>query len=992
MKFPLYAVAAALCAVTLSCSGSSSGGGTFRIVSCNLGCSSTSPGGVGQVSCGVQDVFVNGDLRITFTQPVQESSLNLFSLEVTELGTGITPSASRFVDPADERTAVYRPLLTFGPDGTPVFGLTVDQAYTIKLPGVVEDIGAQYIRSQSGQSNKHRMLCTVNASLGVQDAKAGAPTVTVLVDKVLAYDPITGEPSEFALDIPADGEVDVYRFTDIVLVFDDLMNPATLVNPVTGESNTVNVVIDPDGDLDDPSDQIALLGTFAIDLDQDTLTTTVTFTTELGLPSAGSDPLNPRKIAVQISSIVSDLGGNLLANAGEVSFTPELIPFDPVTLVEDFESTLLSDVEGSGADWGGAVAGALLPGIAGGSGRHGDLVLLAGQELVLNTDSEDFSSIADPSILNPASVLGATFDGTDFTIPTVTDGVFEFSSVFIDSGARLRFEGSNPARVFVRGEATILGLLDLAGEDAPEHVASEVFGSPATVPGASGGAGGEGGRLPTWVTFGLLPGTIVPDPAPTPPTKPEIDGQDGEGVVDNTIAPSGTNLGFGGGGPHWPQSTPTFPTFDLPVNPFDISGVVFELGLFCETKMKGGVGAGGGFGLNGTQGENNVVPGAGGTPPEAPLATAGLASEFGVGIGSDPTSPERRLDPEAGFLHGGPGGGGGGGHILTSATNGQFLVDCEVALGGADAEIVFYRQHSGAAGGAGGGAVQLQTGLRTVIDGVINAGGGVGGSKPTEFDTVAGGGGAGGAVLLQSPDLQISSSAGRVDVSGGAGGFGVGASLGGDGGSGLMRFETLAPLPDLATEATKVLPSPTDLAAVGAAPIDVLSLGELTPITVGPGAVNGVQSCWLQPDGNFFVLNFLDDVGDELGWDMTVIPNPPSLGPQSYRGDNDLFLAPLETVFGTALGSAPLVVRFQGARAITTIEDPCDVALGGLESEIFPGSLTGWVEHPAELNTFFADPAKRPNLIRFQILFDTSQASFGALTGVTELTIQTLPD
>ncbi|MEM7307749.1 MAG: Ig-like domain-containing protein [Planctomycetota bacterium] len=975
-----------------SCSGSGGSGSSFAITSCSLGCAGSGTGGDGQVSCGIQDVFVNGELRITFSSPVNESSLTVFTVQVTEFGTGKTPPADRFVDAADPRTIVYRPKLTFDSSGAPVFGLTNDSSYTIKLPGSVEDPGEEYVRSSSGASNRHRLLCTVEASLGVLDSKPGAPTAAVTVDVVTAYDPVTGLPSEFDLDVPADGKTDVFRDTAIRFSFDDLMNPATLVNPVTSQSNSIRVLIDPDGITSDATDQQDLLGTFTINLDQDALRTTVTFFPELGLPSAGSDAINKRKIVIDLPPTISDLGGNPLTNFGEISFTPEFVPFAETDLVEDFFSTGQNDLSATGADWGESFPGNLRPGISGGSGRLGSLFLDSGQVLTLNTDSEDFSSVTDKSIFDPANVLDATFDGVDFTIDPITDGVFEFSTIRLNSGSQLRFEGSNPVRLFVRGEATVQGRIDVSGSGAIEHDDELPLGGEVTTGGPSGGNGGAGGRLPTWINFESVTGVLIPDPPVDPPTLGQLDGQDGVGVVDNTIAPSGTNLGFGGGGVRWPSPTATFPAFHMPVDPDDILGVDWDIIQICQTKMKGAVGAGGAFGLNGGTGINKPIPGGGFIPPEPPDSIPGQASDFGLGIGSDPTSPERTLSPEAGYLHGGPGGGGGGSHIAISSTNGKVFSDCTTDVTSSPAVISIYDQHSGPAGGAGGGAIQLQAGSRTVLGGVIDAGGGIGGSKLGTNNATSGGGGAGGAILLQSPDVQISSVPGRIDISGGIGGFGAGASLGGDGGAGLLRLETEAPLPDIDQEATKVAPNPTALADVGATPIDIISIGELMPITVGPSSVNGVQSCWLRPEGNFFLLNFLDDDGDQLGWDMQVLPNPPSLGAQSFRGDNVIFGAPLEMVLGNELGVSPLVVRFQGARSIKVIDNLCNVTLGGPDSQIFPGSLTGWVNHPAELNAFFADPALRPNMIRFQILFDTSQPALAQLVSVTELFLRVLPD
>lgn len=175
-------------------------------------------------------------------------------------------------------------------------------------------------------------------------------------------------------------------------------------------------------------------------------------------------------------------------------------------------------------------------------------------------------------------------------------------------------------------------------------------------------------------------------------------------------------------------------------------------------------------------------------------------------------------------------------------------------------------------------------------------------------------------------------------------------------------------------------------------PDDVFGIAEYQGTVIGPGALNGVQTCWLRPTGNFFLLEFEDDVGTDLGWDLNFLPLPVTLGEQSYRGSNPFFVGTYEEEMGTDLGIAPFIVRFQGARAIKLIENLCDVELAGTESHIFPGSLTGWVKHPAELNSFFGDPALRPNMIRFQILFDTASPLFSTVAGITSLTISVLPD
>ena len=139
--------AALLSLFLFSCGGSGGGSGSLKIVSCTLGCAGSGPGGDGQVSCGIADVYVNGELRVTFSQPIDPDSLSSFSMQITELGTGKNPTAKRFVSSSDPNTIVYRPSLTFDSSGGPVFGLAADKTYTLKLPGKVEDPGAKYVRS-----------------------------------------------------------------------------------------------------------------------------------------------------------------------------------------------------------------------------------------------------------------------------------------------------------------------------------------------------------------------------------------------------------------------------------------------------------------------------------------------------------------------------------------------------------------------------------------------------------------------------------------------------------------------------------------------------------------------------------------------------------------------------------------------------------------------------------------------------------------------------
>ena len=185
---------------------------------------------------------------------------------------------------------------------------------------------------------------------------------------------------------------------------------------------------------------------------------------------------------------------------------------------------------------------------------------------------------------------------------------------------------------------------------------------------------------------------------------------------------------------------------------------------------------------------------------------------------------------------------------------------------GDPAEIIDFDAHSGAAGGGGGGGLQVQAGRRLQVNGVIDASGGSGGGNAIEVNidsqAQAGGGGAGGGVLLQGPLVNLQPTPGRVDLRGGAGGSGVSGpnpdtvSTGGFGGPGFLRIEALGTAPDFGIESTKILPTQGELDlnyGAGNAPLeDLFSTAIWTPIETGPSGLSGAQSCWIQPDGNFF--------------------------------------------------------------------------------------------------------------------------------------------
>ncbi len=972
------------------------GASDFAVIGCSLGCSNGLSGT--QVSCGTLNIFVNQEISVLFSRAVKLSSVTKSTFQVTEVSTGKAPAGSFEIDPSTPGRVIFRPALTFDSSGSPVFGLELGQSYTIRIPGVTVD-PPPYIESADGKPNAVRLLCTVAASEGVNDPVPGAPQVDVLVDVVTATDP-NGNPTEIAFQQPAAGAVDVFRDSPIRFVFNDVMNPATLVNPITQTSDFLEVAVDPDGNVNDASDQLAIFGSYTIAVDQSALKTTVVFTPSAGFPSAGSQA-NKRKIVVRVPATVVDLGGNPVQNAGQFTFTPEVLIFAPIVLPtggEQFVDALNRDDARTGAVW--SDVGVLLPGASGGPGYAGDLVVPTGQEVTLCTEA---ACLSFPTAVNTFQNLDVIPLGAADVVPgeipqvQITDGQFPFSSVTVRTGGVLRFRGRRPARVFGRGEVLIQGVVDATGSLPPQDTDGTV-GQPSNLldggaggpGGPAAGSGGQGADRPNNAGSNLL--TLTPPNNGVVNPGAMIDGGEGGGVGGLPGGP-----GAGPGGVHWPPVLPSSTT--------DWGVVEFNNVFLCATDMIGASGGGGAYATDGGVGITSPpllpVP-----PPALPGPTPG-GSSAEVGI----TPTVMQLDPDAGNLRGGAGGGGGGASVHTTRTSGVFnaIPPCSSDPPGNPPLISEYRSHSGAGGGGGGGAIQVNAGRSVTVDGVVDAGGGGGGSSfglmvtgqpSTDRSAAPGGGGAGGAILLQSRTLQIAATPGRLDVGGGPGGKGGGNSVGGPGGAGLVRLETITQTLLPTIEAQKISP----FSAADPSSSQILSLGTLTAKSTGMAALSGAQSCWMLPQGNFFAVEFAEDepVGGTLGWNMDLVLNFPGLDPIPFRGPNGILPTSVEELVGSDLlgaNASPVVVRFQGARSVAEILDFCELPLSGENSAIAPDSLTGWVRHPAELNTYwdFLGPeeagGRRSNMIRFQVIFDQSTGLVpNVIQGVTNFRIQAQPD
>lgn len=1060
----LLAGTTALVALALgSCGGGSdSGGGSLSLLSCSLGCSFSASG---PANCAISDVFVNQVIWVEFTSPVDISSVTGTTFQVFNSITGQTPPGLYSIDPNNDRRVFFQPTLTFDSTGSPSFGFDQGESYEVRIPGRNTTPSGPVILSLSGQENQSELDCFVFADQGVSDIVTGPPEVTITIEE-LDDNGITVIGSQDAANA-----TEVALNSRLRFQFNDVMNPSSLVNPALGTSDTISIAIDPDGDIANPEDQLDLPGNFQISVDIVGQVTEVLYTPEGGFPSAGGDLGNPRRVVVNLPQAIIDLGGNSLANSGERVFTTIALSFPQTTLGEDFTSSSKIDQARTGmilqpdavtveSTPGGAInlTGRVLPGLGGGSGVLGDLVLEGGGVLVLSTDASIPTLLGPGLVTGPKDAMGASLDGnSDFDenaffedpngwvernpgivgelhvqttlidnyfatgdaagegLVTVTDGAYEFSTIRLLPSSQLKFVGSNPARMFARGDMLLQGLIDVAGRTPVsetlvppvalgEHISSEGFGGPGGTPGPNGGRGGKGGDRPDSTGTQLTGSPALKGFLHEPGATVDSDGSEAEGRGGVLVGMMGGDSGAGGGGTVWPAPLPG-------PNLLDLNG--FEPDGLCSSQQVGAPGAGGSFSTFGQPG-TYLVPGPSQpTPPPAAVPGADLVRAFEV-----------NLDPDLGDgLVGGAGGGGGGAGIIGTKSNGSFILQCMTAIGfpPPPLAVLTYEDHSGAGGGGGGGAIQLQAGAGVSLgsSSSIRAGGGDGasavdGSGLTTSDARAapGGGGSGGAVLIQTIDITIASVPGLIDISGGAGGrsaaLGAQPSVGGDASPGIVQIFNS---PEVDLNAGVVANSINASAGVNEPGIplsDYLLLDSWlgTPAgsaTDGPSVSSGVQSCWLIPEGAVFSVDYIADDFDEdiLGWEMKV--QFAGLGVVNFRSKTGtaadlLGGVSLEEFLTSELGTSPLVVRFQGARTLAGLGDPCTAVEG---DPLVVSSVTPWLKDPSELNTYWDNvpgiPAqvaaqRRPNVIRFQVVFDGSGLLAETIESIVELSIETQPN
>lgn len=735
---PLFLVAALVLA---GCGGGGDASSPFRIpcntgapfclIQCDLGCS--------QTSFSVTEIAENQRLKFLFSDEVDPATINGSSISI-RTATGAAPAGDFEVNGPE---VVFVPRVTTA-GGISSFGFQRNESYIITLAGGSSI--AQSVTNLAGDGLSQELSGSVVASLGILDEDGQPPTVELVAPTQLVNAPVN---------------------PTIVLRFSELIDTTPLQVPLS-EASPIRVVLRgqlPSGLCDSEAEGTALTGLpqLSTELIGQREVTVVTFSPSVQLPGKSC-------ITVRVTADLRDLSGRSAIPDKFVILTQEGVS-TPIQVTETFQDSSQQQPVVSGGVW---AAGAR-PGLVGGDGRHGSFDPLLGVAIGGNVFEWNTDLFTIPS--------ASSLTGQEYTI---TDGQFFFTDMTVPEGTTIRFTGSIPPIVRVRGDVEILGTIDINGADIPGTIQTagsstglrvSTFhartGTPTTpvMPGTSGGPGGgrggDGGQESDNVNNLAV-----------------CNGQAGEDVkLGAGHAYAGNVAGTGGAG------SPQEPSSGVWATPPPLVGP--GVGIYCGYFSSGG--GGGGFAAPGASSAAAVHLN--------PLYTvaANAPSSGGAAFSLLPFPPNplptgyTSLDH---FLVGGSGGGGGGSHGY-----GLLAVNGVPPTG--------ERWMKGHAGSGGGGAAAIRCGGTMTIAatasltsrggaGVVISGDDPFNPAPTDQYGISspGGGGSGGSFLLQA--AQSLSFAGTMDTRGGAGstvGF-ISNNLqsmtggGGDGADGFFRLES----------------------------------------------------------------------------------------------------------------------------------------------------------------------------------------------------------
>lgn len=657
-----------LLAAALGCSGGGSSTGAGASLTGECGdpgglCLSACNLGYSASGCSVTDIAVNQQLIFQFNKELDPTSVGHDTISI-RTAQGATPTGTFVVQGA---TAFFVPEIREVGTQT-FFGFEKGSAYTIFLPAGPK--ASRTLRSTGGAPLITPMTCTVVATYDVIDLDGQAPQVSLVVPAMQA-------------EVPTD--------TAIVLEFSEYVIPSTAISP-----EAVKVVVY----QKDPATGLVVPVRREVQVDQLRNWAQLTLFPEVVLPG----DIN---VMVGVDAVVRDLSGKTLKPTS-FFFRTTGVAITPEAIAEDFATSAMVDRDRSGAVWGG---GELKPGLLGGSGILGDFrpevgSTKVGDTYVFNTD-------------NTVITGEFTLDGRQHQ---VTDGRFEFGSFFLPQGTKVRFEGSHPARIYVRGSVEIQGLLDLSGQTslstANYNTNPNERGAAGGKAGAGGGAGGMGGNEPGQGVAQGQNGVDVPVPAGHP-RKGQETGTGGRGSKEHPLG-------------------------------LTISQIVLDYYDIASIQLSAPGGGGGNYLAGGLGGIAMV------SPPNWSMKVPAPQPVHGAAVSASGTFPFLPILGAPQVIEQVVLGGSGGGGVGTCAWGTWSVAPGQVT----------WSFGNGGGGGGGGLAIRCGGDMRFLSSGIIQASGGVGGGAGKNSGLAPGGGGSGGTVLLQvagAPILQ-----GEVDLRGGA--------------------------------------------------------------------------------------------------------------------------------------------------------------------------------------------------------------------------------
>jgi len=660
------------------------GGASFCLVSCDLGCTSS--------GCAVTEIAENQRLRFTFSSDIAVSSVNGSSISI-RTATGVPPEGEFLVNGNE---------VTFVPtvrtvSGISTFGFQRNESYILTVAG--GRTSAFGIRNLAGDTLPTEYTCTLLASQGIVDEDQQPPTV-----EMVAPTQSTG----------------VGRDPTVILRFSELIDTTPLLGTLTAASpirftlrtaqNSGNGLV-----CDRDSSGLALEGIPRLSTEKvgNVDVTVVEFKPPVLLPGLAC-------VDVAVTADLRDLSGRA-ATPNSFEFFTEAGSVVPITVTENFQSSAQLETEVSSGTWNNGAR----PGLLGGDGRHGSFDYTLGSPQTSTEYTFDTASVVLPG--------ASTMTGLEYTI---TDGKFYFTDFVIPAGITVNFIGPVPPQIWVRGQAEIAGSLRLNGaamtnfnaRGATSTNTPYIPGQAGGQPGAGGGVGGNGGHecqgagpivsgstiltngqigedvrllagngyAPQAVGTGGQGSTMNPASGESAPNTPVINF-----VYRAYFAQGGGGGGFSGpGGQASATFTPTNTQLGVPLAP---GGVAFDIASFplpgytsLDHYTIGGSGGGGGathaYGTLYVIGDTYVA-GAGGSGGGGACAIrvggdltvangASLQAKGGAGVlinGRDPNLGNNNSD--WGICS--PGGGGSGGSFLLQA-GGNLTVGGEIDTSGGD--------------------------------------------------------------------------------------------------------------------------------------------------------------------------------------------------------------------------------------------------------------------------------------------------------------------